>query len=98
MPSYVMLFQFTDQGIRNIKESPARVEAAKKICRDLGGEVKQFYGLMGTYDTMFILEAPHDEEAVKMAATIAMQGNVRTETLRAFTEAEYRQMVSALPS
>lgn len=98
MPSYVILFQFTDQGIRKIKDSPARVEAAKKICRNLGGEVKQFYGLMGNYDTLFILEAPGDEAAVKMAATIAMQGNVRTHTMRAFTETEYREMLSALPS
>lgn len=98
MPSYVMLFRFTDQGIRDMKQSPARVEAAKKLCRDLGGDVKQFYALMGAYDTMFIVEAPRDEDAAKMAATIAMQGNVRTETFRAFTEAEYSQMVSALPS
>jgi len=98
MPSYVILFQFTEQGIRKIKDSPARVEAAKKICRDLGGEVKLFYGLMGSYDTLFILEAPSDEAAVKMAATIAMQGNVRTQTMRAFTETEYQQMLSALPS
>ena len=97
MPSYVMLFRFTEEGIRKIKDSPARVEAAKKICRDLGGEVKHFYGLMGSYDTLFVLEAPSDEAAVKMATTIGMQGNVRAETLRAFTETEYRQMVSALP-
>jgi len=98
MPSYVMLFRFTEQGVRNIKDSPGRVEAAKKICRDLGGEVKHFYGLMGSYDTLFIMEAPSDEAAVKMAAAISIQGNVRTETLRAFTETEYRELLSALPS
>lgn len=98
MSSYVMLFNFTGQGIERLKESPARVEAAKKLSRDLGGEVKQFYGLMGRYDTMFILEAPNDETAVKIAAAICTQGNVRSETLRAFTETEFRQIVSALPN
>jgi uncharacterized protein with GYD domain len=98
MASYVMLFHFTAQGIEKLKESPARVDAAKKLCRDLGGEVKQFFGLMGRYDTMFILEAPDDETAVKIAAAISKRGNVRSETLRAFTETEFRQIVSALPS
>ncbi|HEY7445841.1 MAG TPA: GYD domain-containing protein [Vicinamibacterales bacterium] len=98
MASYVMLFNFTAQGIEKLKESPARVDAAKKLCRDLGGEVKQFFGLMGRYDTMFILEAPDDETAVKIAAAISKRGNVRSETLRAFTETEFRQIVSALPS
>jgi uncharacterized protein with GYD domain len=93
-----MLFNFTAQGIEKLKESPARVDAAKKLCRDLGGEVKQFFGLMGRYDTMFILEAPDDETAVKIAAAISKRGNVRSETLRAFTETEFRQIVSALPS
>jgi uncharacterized protein with GYD domain len=98
MASYVMLFNFTAQGIEKLKESPSRVDAAKKLCRDLGGEVKQFFGLMGRYDTMFILEAPDDETAVKIAAAISKRGNVRSETLRAFTETEFRQIVSALPS
>ena len=98
MASYVMLFNFTAQGIEKLEESPARVDAAKKLCRDLGGEVKQFFGLMGRHDTMFILEAPDDETAVKIAAAISKRGNVRSETLRAFTETEFRQIVSALPS
>ena len=97
MASFVMLFNFTGPGIENVKQSPARVAAAKKLCRELGGEIKLFFGLMGRYDTMFILEAPDDETAVRIAASIAKQGNVRSETLRAFTEAEYQQIMSALP-
>jgi uncharacterized protein with GYD domain len=96
MSSYVMLFNFTAQGIEKLQESPARVEVAKKLCRDLGGEVKQFYGLMGRYDTMFILEAPNDETAVRIAAAICKRGNVRSETLRAFTEIEFREILSRL--
>jgi uncharacterized protein with GYD domain len=97
MSSYVMLFNFTAQGVERLKESPQRVEAAKNLCRDLGGEVKQFYGLMGRYDTMFILEAPNDETAVRIAAAICKRGNVRSETLRAFTETEFKKMLSTLP-
>jgi uncharacterized protein with GYD domain len=97
MASYVMLFSFTGKGIEHLEESPARVEAAKNICRELGGEVKHFFGLMGRYDTMFVLEAPDDAAAMKMAAAICKKGNVRSETLRAFNEDEYRDMLSGLP-
>ena len=98
MASYIMLFNYTAHGLEKVMESPTRVEAAKKLCRDLGGEVKQFFGLMGRYDTMFILEAPDDETAAKIAVAISRRGNVRSETLRAFTETEFRQIMSALPS
>jgi len=92
-----MLFRFTQQGIHNIKESPARVEAAKQTVQAMGGEVKQFYLVMGQYDTVFVLEAPNDETAAKIALTIGSSGNVRTETLRAFTEDEYRKIIADLP-
>jgi uncharacterized protein with GYD domain len=97
MSSYVMLFNFTARGVENIDESPSRVDAARRVTKELGGEVKQFYGLMGRYDTLFILEAPSDETAAKIAAAIGKQGNVRCETLRAFSEAEYKQILSGLP-
>ncbi len=97
MATYLMLFRFTQQGIQKIKESPARVEAAKGLCRSLGGEVKQFYFLLGRYDSAFMLEAPNDETAAKIALAIGSPGNVHTETLRAFTEAEYKQLIAGLP-
>lgn len=97
MATYLMLFRLTQQGIQKIKESPSRVEAAKQLCRSLGGEVKQFYSIMGQYDSAFLLEAPSDETAAKVALAISSLGNVRTETLRAFTETEYRQIVAGLP-
>jgi uncharacterized protein with GYD domain len=97
MSSYVMLFKFSDQGIQKVEESPARVEAARRLCRELGGEVKHFYGLMGRYDTLFVLEAPDDQTAARIGAAIGKQGNVRGETLRAFPEDEYRQILSKLP-
>ena len=97
MSKYLILFRFTQKGIENIKESPDRVEAAKQLFRDMNAEVEKFYGLMGRYDTMFIVEAPDDETMVKAAAAIGSLGYVKTETLRAFTEEEYRSIIEALP-
>ena len=97
MSKYIILFRFTQKGIENIKDSPARVEKAKKIFQDMNAKVEEFYALLGRYDTMFIVEAPDDETIVKAAATIGSLGNVQTETLRAFTEEEFRNIIEALP-
>lgn len=97
MATYLMLFRFTEQGISMVKESPARVESAKQLVQQLGGVVKQFYTVMGRYDTVFILEAPDDETAAKIALAIGSQGKVQTETLRAFTENEFKQIILGLP-
>ncbi|HUV03861.1 MAG TPA: GYD domain-containing protein [Armatimonadota bacterium] len=97
MARYVMLFNFTRKGIENVKESPARVEELKDAFREAGAEIKEFYALLGRYDTMFIAEAPDDETIAGLALAIASKGNVRTETLRAFTMDEFRKMVAAIP-
>jgi len=98
MNTYIMTCGFTRQGMQNIKESPARVETAKKIVRELGGEVKTFYVVMGAaYDTVFILEAPSDEVVAGMALAISSQGNVRTDTHRVFTEEEFKKVIASLP-
>ena len=99
MATYIMLFSFTKQGMMNIKESPARVEAARKTCQTTGAKVKDFYAVtgMGQYDTLFVLEAADDEAIAKAALAIGSLGNVRTKTHRAFTEAEYKRIVAALP-
>ena len=97
MSKYLILFRFTQKGIENIKESPARVEASKQLFRDMNAEVENFYGLMGRYDTMFIVEAPDDETIVKAVAALGSLGYIQTETLRAFTEEEYRSIIEALP-
>lgn len=96
--TYIIFFGFTAQGIENIKQSPARVEAAKETVRAFGGEVKAFYGILGSdFDTIFIVEAPNDEAVSKMVLTIASSGNVRTQTHRLFTEQQYRRLISELP-
>lgn len=97
MAHYLMLFRFTEKGITRIKESPARIEAARELIGTMGGRVKEFYSLMGKYDSSIVLEAPDDETASRIALAICSLGNVRTETLRAYTEEEYRGMVAKLP-
>jgi uncharacterized protein with GYD domain len=97
MATYIMLFRFTQKGVEKIKESPNRIKAAKEAFRALGGEVKEFYMVLGQYDTVFIVEAPDDETAARLALSLSSLGNVRTETLRAFSEEQYRKIVAGLP-
>ncbi len=96
MATYVTFLRYTDQGIRSFKESPARVDAAKRAYQAHGAEMKQFFLLMGPYDMLVVSEAPSDEVVGKIAFTIGSQGNVRTETYKAFTEPEFRKIVSSL--
>ena len=97
MAKYIILFRFTQQGIERVKESPSRIEAAKQLFRDMNAEVKEFYAVMGRYDTVFIAEALDDETIAKAVLAVGSLGNVHTETLRAFTEEEYRSIIEALP-
>lgn len=97
MATYISLIHYTEQGIRDIQDSPTRLEAGKRLLKDLGGELKSFYLTMGPYDIVIVLEAPNDEVVAKFALALSAQGNVRTTHLRAFTEAEYRKIVKELP-
>ncbi len=97
MATYIILHRYTQKGIEKIKESPARLDAAKKAFKALGAELKQFYLVVGQYDIVIISEAPDDETIAKCALDSASKGNVTTETLRAFTEDEYRKIIAALP-
>jgi uncharacterized protein with GYD domain len=96
MATYVSLIHFTDQGIRNIKEGPARLDAAKKAYQAAGGELKAFYLSLGRYDAVIIGEGPSDEATATLALSLGSLGNVRSETMRVFTEAEYRKIVAAM--
>jgi uncharacterized protein with GYD domain len=98
MATYVILFSFTQKGIKEIKDSPARITAAKEIIHKMGGEVHAFYAILGSqYDTMFILDAPNDEKLAGMVLEIARLGYVRTQTHRLFSEDEYGKIISSLP-
>ena len=96
MATYVTLLRYTEQGVRNIKESPNRVDAAKKAFQAAGGELKQFYLAMGRYDAIIVGELPDDETAARIALSTGSLGNVRTETMRVFTESEFRKIVGSL--
>jgi len=97
MPTYVVLANWTDQGIRTVKESPQRLDATRKAIEAAGGKLLGFYLTMGKYDEVLIVEGPSDEVAAAMALSSGSQGNVRTETLKAFPEAEYRKIIANIP-
>jgi uncharacterized protein with GYD domain len=96
MPTYIVLVNWTEQGVRQIKDSPKRLDAAKKALKDMGGEFKATYLTMGDYDLVFICEAPDDAVAARFIMQLGMLGNVRTKTLKAFPEAAYREIVASL--
>jgi uncharacterized protein with GYD domain len=97
MPVYVSLLKYTQQGLAKMKESPARLDAAKKAAEKAGGKFIGFYLTVGRYDAMSITEFPNDEAATKFLLAVVGQGNLTTETLKAFTEAEYRKLIGELP-
>lgn len=97
MPTYVTLMRYTQKGIESIKDGPARLDAAKKTLAALGGTLKGFYLTAGQYDAIAIADFPDDQTMAKAALGGASQGFVRSETLRAFTEDEYRKIIASLP-
>jgi uncharacterized protein with GYD domain len=97
MPTYITLLSFTQKGVENIKESPARLDRAKAAIKAAGGEMKAWYLTLGRFDALTISEAPSDEAYATTLLAIAAAGAVRTETIRAFTEEEYRKIIASLP-
>ena len=97
MPLYVTLFKLTDQGIRNIKDAPKRIEQGIASAEAAGCKTVGFYLTMGEYDYVSITEAPSDEVGMAVIMGIAARGNVRTTTLKAFTVDEMAKMVEPLP-
>ena len=97
MATYISLLRYTQKGVENIKESPARIDAAKKVFQSMGAELKQWFLVMGQYDAVVIAEGPDDETVAKLLLAIGALGNVKTETFRAFTEEEFRKIVASLP-
>ena len=97
MPTYICLLSYTQQGMQRVKEGPGRLDAAKESFRDMGAEIKDFYLVMGEYDAVVVAEAPDDETIAKLALIVGSKGAVRTKTFRAFTEDEYRNIITALP-
>jgi uncharacterized protein with GYD domain len=96
MPHYVSLIRYTQQGIAKIKESPTRLEAGKKAAEKAGGKIHAWYLTMGKYDAVLISEFPNDEAGAQFMLSLGALGNVTTQTLKAFTEAEYRKIIGGL--
>lgn len=96
MTTYIMLVNWTEQGVKNVRESPRRLDAAKKQLADMGGGFKEFYLTMGEADMVAVCEAPDDAVAARFALQLGMGGNVRTRTLKAFPEAAYREIIASL--
>ena len=94
MPTYVSLVKWTEQGIRNIKEAPQRVDKFKKAVEAAGGKVNGFYFTMGKYDIVVIVDFPSDEAAATVVLSTGSKGNVRTDTMKAFTENQFMNIVA----
>ncbi len=97
MPTYISMLRYTQQGISSAKNAPARIDAAKEAYRKAGGELKTIFLTMGQYDLVVIAEMPNDEAVARMALALGAQGNIRSETMRAFTETEFRKIAASLP-
>ena len=96
MSTYIILVRWTNQGLQKIKESPSRLEAGKKAFEAAGIKLRAFYMVMGRYDMVTIAEAPDDATLARALLSLASLGNLQTETLRAFTEDEYKKIISAI--
>ena len=96
MTTYIVLVNWTDEGIRNVGDSPKRLDAARKLLADMGGTFRDIWMTMGEHDVVAICEAPDDAVAARFALKLAKGGNVRTRTLKAFPEAAYREIIAKL--
>ncbi len=96
MVTYVMLLNWTDQGIKNVKDSPKRLDAVKKLAKDMGGEVKSFYMTLGVYDLVLIVDMPNNDKLASFGLKLGSLGNVRSTTLKTFSEDDYRRIVAGL--
>jgi len=96
MSTYILLVNWTDHGMRHIKDSPKRLDTAKSALRDMGGQFTAFYMTMGDYDLVAVYEAPDDAVAARFSLMLGMLGNVRATTLKAFPEQAYREIINSL--
>ncbi|BCG78901.1 GYD domain-containing protein [Mesorhizobium sp. 113-3-3] len=96
MTTYIMLMNWTEQGAKNVRDSPKRLDAARKQLGEMGGSFKAFYLTMGEYDMVAVVEAPDDAVLARFALMLAANGNLKSRTLKAFPEFAYREIISSL--
>lgn len=96
MARYIVLANWTDQGIKNVKDSPGRVDAAREMAKSLGCTMGDFYMTAGVADLVFMVDAPDDETMARFSLTLASKGNVRTTSMKALTEDQYRKIAGSV--
>ena len=97
MPRYVVLVNFTEQGVRNIKDPPDWLRRGEERLKQAGGRFVEWQATMGAYDAVAIIEVPDDETATRALLALGREGNVRTTTLRAYPREEFERIVGSLP-
>ena len=96
MAKYILLINWTDQGVKSVKDSPTRLDAARKLAETVGARLGDFYMTIGGYDMVAHVDAPDDATVARFVLNVAAGGNVRTQTLKAFSEDEYRKILGGL--
>jgi uncharacterized protein with GYD domain len=97
MAKYILLVNWTDRGIRDIKDSTKRLDAGRALVKQYGCVLENFFMTMGTFDNVAVIEAPDDETIAKYVLTLGAWA-LRTNTLKAFPEDAYRSIIAALPT
>ena len=97
MAKYISMVKYTAKGVENVKDSPKRLDAFKGLCESMGAKVEGFYLTMGRCDMLVILDAPNSATVAKIILATSSKGSVSTETMQAFSESEYRKIISELP-
>ncbi len=97
MPTFMLSLNWTDQGIRSIKDAPKRVKASRDLAKTVGVEIKQVYLTAGDSDLVVFVDTPNGDNVAKFALALGALGNVHTRTARAWSEAEFLKIVSELP-
>lgn len=97
MATYIVLVNFTEQGIRNVKHSPERAKAATSAAEKLGIKVKDLYWTLGAHDAVLVTDAPNEETITAWALSVGSLGNIRTQTMRAFSADEVQKILAKIP-
>ncbi|HQR72787.1 MAG TPA: GYD domain-containing protein [Burkholderiaceae bacterium] len=96
MATYISLANYTEQGIRSVKDTTKRADAVRELAKKFGVTAKEFYWTMGAHDVVVVFEAPDDAAITALAMAIGSAGNVRTQTMRAFSKDEINGVLSKL--
>jgi uncharacterized protein with GYD domain len=97
MPTFMLSLNWTEQGIRGIKDAPKRAQAARDLAKKVDVEIKQIWLTSGDSDLVVFIDTPNGDNAAKFALALGAMGNVRTRTARAWPEEEFRKIISELP-